>query len=170
MMAVNTTKRKKQDGYNEKNSKKDRKDKEPPPFLTHFKDSNGVKYKLGDTKIFNSITFHFCDCPLHHNCLKWHTHSPMDCHTRNHLLKKEGKTGDVLPPTGPGTASLSQENGDYSANAITETDTRSDTPSLTKPPPTSSNIQLLLASAMNLEVDGNIKEMTTDVLNVLANA
>jgi len=41
MMAFNTTKRKKQDDYNEKNSKKDRTDKDPPPFLTHFKDSMG---------------------------------------------------------------------------------------------------------------------------------
>jgi len=59
MMAVNTTKRKKQDDYNEKKSKKDRKDKNPPPFLTHFKNSNGVKYKLGDTNIFNGVTLHF---------------------------------------------------------------------------------------------------------------
>jgi len=103
MMAVNATKRKKQDDYNEKNSKKDRKEKDPPPLLTHFKDSNGVKYKLGDTNIFNGVAFYFCDCPIHRNCLKWHTHSPKDCWARNHWLKKEGKTGDVLPPTGTGT-------------------------------------------------------------------
>jgi len=78
MMAINTTKRKKQDNYNEKNYKKDKKEKDPLPFLTHFKDSNGVKYKLGDTKIFNGVTFHFYNYPFHRNCLKWHTHTPKD--------------------------------------------------------------------------------------------
>jgi len=84
MMAVKTNKRKKKDNYNEKNSKKDRQKKDPPPFLTHFKDSNGVKYKLGDTNIFNGVTFHFFDCPFHCNHLKWHTHKPKDCRKRNH--------------------------------------------------------------------------------------
>ena len=43
---------------------------ERPPFLTHFQDSNGTKYKVGDSKEFNGRTFYFCDCPLHRNRLK----------------------------------------------------------------------------------------------------
>jgi len=169
MMSVNTTKRKKQNNYNEKNSKKDRKEKDPPPFFTHFKDSNGVKYKLGDTKIFNGVTFHFCNCPLHCNRLKWHTHTSKDCCTRNHWLKKEGKTGDALPPTGTGTALLGQKNDAYSSNSITETDARTNKSLLIEPPHTSSNIQVLLASAMSLAVDDNMKEMIADNLDASAN-
>ena len=50
--------------------------RDPPPFVTHYKSSEGVKYKLGDKLDHDGTTFYFCDCPLHLNKLKWHTHHP----------------------------------------------------------------------------------------------
>ena len=39
-----------------------------PPFVKHFKSSTGsnaTPYKVGDTKEWNKLTWHFCDCPNH---------------------------------------------------------------------------------------------------------
>ena len=54
-----------------------------PPFLIHYQTADKVKYKVGDKKEHAGSTFYFCDCPLHKNKLKWHTHHPDKCRLRN---------------------------------------------------------------------------------------
>ena len=50
-------------------------DRNLPPFLTHFQDFKGQKYKVSDFKEYKRKTYYLFDCPLHRNCLKWHMHT-----------------------------------------------------------------------------------------------
>jgi len=45
-------------------NKKAKFSRDPPPFATHFKDSSGTKYKLGDTKAFNGNFFSSVTVPI----------------------------------------------------------------------------------------------------------
>jgi hypothetical protein len=50
------------------NTNDDRKKLKQPPFVKHYKSSvaDGDKaFKVGDTKVWNKATWHFCDCPNH---------------------------------------------------------------------------------------------------------
>jgi hypothetical protein len=63
-----------------------------PPFVKNFKSSsadNATNYKVGDTKTWNKLTWHFCDYPNHHDKQKWHTHSPDKCHLRKKWLESD---------------------------------------------------------------------------------
>jgi hypothetical protein len=74
------------------------KNKKPklPPFVKHFKSSSAddaVKYKVGDTKTWNKLTWHFCDYPNHRDKQKWHTHSPDECRLRKKWLESNTPVG-----------------------------------------------------------------------------
>lgn len=134
-------------------------DKKLPPFAKHFKssnDTNATPYKVGDTKSWNNETWYFCDCPLHRNRLKWHTHAADTCRTRLNWIA----TGR---PSGPGIANPAE---------IVDTDDASTAPSsLTSPaptvtPPVSADITALLASALTLVGDNDlVKDLIADALN-----
>jgi hypothetical protein len=69
----------------------DRKKFKQPPFVKHYKSSvaDGDKaFKVGDTKVWNKETWHFCDCPNHRDRIKWHTHSTADCRTHRNWIEK----------------------------------------------------------------------------------
>ena len=168
-MIAKSTKRKRNidndDGYKKKQTAIT-----PPPFLTHYKDSKEVKYKLGDTKMHNNKKFYFCDCPDHRNRLKWHTHSTEDCRTRINWLAKgapaathsTGATAEanVVADTNVSTDPTSNDASSASTPSVSDT---TDTSSITTDP---SNLQALLASAMNLVSDNDaVRDMIGEVLN-----
>jgi hypothetical protein len=65
-----------------------------PPFVKHFKystGSDGKKFKVGESKSWNNLTWYFCDCPNHRDTVKWHTHPATKCRTRMKWLEKEGE-------------------------------------------------------------------------------
>lgn len=138
----------------------------PPPFVTHYKSAAGDKYKLGDTLNHEGATFHFCDCPLHRNKLKWHTHTPDQCRIRTRWLK--GKDSSSPPTVKPDAAAhISEENLAYDASNSTSTDT--DTTSIAPVQPTQ-DVQALLATAMNLVADnGVVKDFICDAINAYNN-
>ena len=135
--------------------------REPPPFVTHYQSSEGVKYKLDNTLDHDGTTFHFCDCPLHRNKLKWHTHHPDKCHTRNCWLKDKGSP--TLPSNVTAAASnISDKNRAYEGvNSQSSYDISASSSSN----PTQ-NVQALPASAMNLVTDNDVvKDLICDALN-----
>ena len=138
---------------------------ERPPFLTHFQDSNKVKYKVGDSKEFNGKTFYFCDCPLHRNRLKWHTHTVDKCRTRIRWLKtKNGSDNDNTAHQrerdNANTANLG-ETDDLPVESIVDAES---SPSL----PTQ-DVQALLASALNICGDNDIlRDQIATAINTTA--
>ena len=141
-------------GERDDNPKPPRRDS--PPFLTHFQSADKVKYKLGDKKDHNGTTFFFCDCPLHKNKLKWHTHHPDKCRLRAKWMKTKSSS-DVVD--NDATANVG-ENADSTSVADTSESSSSLNPS------TSTDVQALLASAMNLVSDNDVlKDIISDALN-----
>ena len=123
--------------------------REPPPFMTHWKDaSTGVKYKVGDTKEHGGKMFHYCDAPTHLNKMKWHAHVIESCRVRKFWLKsKEGddsafaNVGDAESPTTPDN--VESDNNE-----------------------TPSELVALLASAMNMATDNDIvKDLIANAIN-----
>lgn len=135
--------------------------RDPPPFVTHYKSSEGTKYKLGDKLVHDGFTFYFCDCPLHLNKLKWHTHHPDKCRIRNRWLKEKGSSTTTSTPT-DATANISEENGAYNASNSESTD---DTNTTDASVPTQ-DVQALLANAINLVTNNDVaKDLMCDALN-----
>ena len=67
-----------------------------PPFARHYKDgAEGNKYKAGDTKVHDGITWHFCDFPDHNTRIKWHKFAVGDCKARKAWLAKKGSDDDT---------------------------------------------------------------------------
>ena len=86
------SKRKREDEDNDGDQVKKVYKREVPDFTTHTKDAaTGKPYKIGDSKMFNGKTFHFCDAPTHRDKSKWHTHKADDCWVRKRWLKKESE-------------------------------------------------------------------------------
>jgi hypothetical protein len=54
------------------------------------------KFKVGDSKSWNDLTWYFCDCPNHCDRVKWHTHPADTCRTHQRWL--EGKNGPAANP------------------------------------------------------------------------
>ena len=108
-----------------------------------------MKYKVGYSKEFNGKIFYFCDCPLHCNRLKWHTHTVDKCRTRIRWLQKN-----------EGDDNKSTTNGDDTANLGTTNDSPLDpiidTEASPSPPLPSQDVQALLASALNICGDNDI--------------
>jgi len=84
--ATNKPLKKKKTQFKEKDDETDSPKKKwskgSSPWLKHFKDADGNKYKIGDTKDFKGKTFHYCDAPNHRDCARWHTHAAADCSVR----------------------------------------------------------------------------------------
>ena len=132
--------------------------RDPPPFLIHFQTSDKVKYKVGDKKEHAGSIFYFCDCPLHRNKLKWHTHHPDKCRLRNKWIKE--KATDT--PSPDASAHILVENEAYE-NTSTITDDTTDQSTTTT---TGSDVQALLASAMNLCGDNDVlRDSIADAIN-----
>jgi hypothetical protein len=67
-----------------------------PPFVKHFKSfsaNDATKYKVGDTKTWNKLTWHFCDYPNHRDKQKWHTHAPDECRLHKKWLESDTPVG-----------------------------------------------------------------------------
>ena len=107
----------------EKTTKSQKKD--GPPFVSHYQDSKGSKYKVGDKKEFDGRTYFFCDCPFHRNRLRWHTHPADTCRTRARWLKKK-EEGTIEVKDEP-SANVSEENAAYNASAVSDSETSADT-------------------------------------------
>ena len=139
--------------------------REPPPFVTHYKSSEGVKYVVGSKLTHNDTTFYFCDCPLHCNKLKWHTHHPDQCRLRKRWLKDN----DSAPPSTTTTAlaNLAEEHNDNDDTIPQPIDNSS--PS--SPNSSHSDVQALLASAINLATYNEVvRDLICDALNAYTDA
>ena len=123
-----------------------------PPFIKHIKDTNGKKYKIGDSKIHNGKTFYFCDATTHCDKIKWHTHTHIDCRVRKKWLKnKEGGNNDNTPPEA-NVADVDMEGNDEVINLEDD----SNHTSLTG----------LLASVMNLVDDNDVlRDFIVEAIN-----
>ena len=129
-----------------------------PPFFIHYQTADKVKYKVGDKKEHAGSTFYFCDCPLHKNKLKWHTHHPEKCRLRNKWIKEKDSHGST--PLNA-SANISVENEAYE-NPSTVSDDTSDLTSTN----IASDVQALLASAMNLCGDNDVlRDSIADAIN-----
>ena len=90
-----TTKRKSPESSSPSPDKK--KAKSLLPFIKDNKMSlttGGKDYVIGDTKQWNNQTWHYCDCPNHHNGAQWHIFPAKDCRTCKYWLKKKQKAAD----------------------------------------------------------------------------
>jgi len=97
------------------------------------------------------------------NRLKWHTHSPEKCCTKLCWLKnKDGKSdGDK---SNAATANVSDENDAYDTSDGTKDEPNSN--DFSSNPSNPSDLQALLASAMNLVSDNDVlKDHIADALN-----
>ena len=77
-----TKKKAKEEPSDETSSKKTNK---KPPFVKHTKKTAGrdsESYKVGDSKVWNDVTWYFCDCPNHREGAHFHPHKAEDCKTR----------------------------------------------------------------------------------------
>ena len=83
---------------NKSTSKKnsdDKSKKDLPPFITHTKTSlkaDGKPYKVGDTKEWNGVTYHFCDYPDHKNKCHWHKFPASECRNRKKWIDSKNDT------------------------------------------------------------------------------
>ena len=69
-MFLKSSRRKRKGDDNGDTYPKKRSHPEPPPFSKYFKSSSVNKYKAGDTKDYNGVTFHFFDAPTHKDRVK----------------------------------------------------------------------------------------------------
>ena len=82
-MMANARKRKTSPSNNNDNNRDLKSQKrDTPPFLAHYQDSKGNKYKVRYKKEFSGRTYFFCDCTFHRNRLRWHTHPADKCRIR----------------------------------------------------------------------------------------
>ena len=152
-------KRKHQNSEKDEDKLKTRRPKlDEPDFIKHFKASDGTLYKIGDTKEYEGKTFHFCNAPTHRNRIKWHTHPADKCRVRKLWLKSK-ESGDVNEaPNFAATANNAETIIDVDATAPTNADTQ----------PT--NVQALLASALNLVKDNVVaRDYIAEAMNAMPN-
>ena len=118
-------------------------------------------------KEFQGRTYFFCNYTFHRNRSRWHTHPTDKYRTRTRWLKK--KEDGALEPKDENQASanISEENEAYDANANDSTsDNLVETSSTLSSNP--SDIQALLASAMNLVKDNDVlRDHIVDAINVV---
>ena len=163
----NNNKRKNDDRENPSNKRA----RQPPPFINHFKSPSNQTYKLGDTKDWNNNAFHFCDVPTHKNRAKWHTHSAETCRTRVRWL--ENKNGKYNY-NNKFTANIADKNVDTSVHNKDEVHDENNADNLfpsnekkvTFEPPPDNNVTALLASALNTAGDNQIvRDLIADAIN-----
>ena len=138
-----------------------------PPWITHFQHtSNGVakKYKVGDTKVWQEDTRHYCDCPNHKDKVRWHTHPAKSCRTRKRWLEAQKNKISVNKGI-VGDEQDDEENGEDKQDAQEDQDEKQPSPSPTAAP--TSDVTTLLASALNpLMQDNTIaRDLVADAIN-----
>ena len=165
LITINTKKnpskshKRKTDGANEDNEpNKKRKPKignNKPPQLKHYKDADGTKLKVSDTKKFKGKTFHYCDALTHRYRyrIKWHTHESKDCSVRKKcLISKSDNTDSTNTPSPEVNANevkdlFNDSAGDESLSTSTDTNA-------------------LLQTTMNLVTDNDIvRDYITNAIN-----
>lgn len=100
--------------------------------------------------------------------MRWHSHPTDKCHTRACWLKKNEDGILDQKDESPASAKISEENEAYDTTAG---DSNSDNPINTHSTLSSNptNIQALLASAMNLVKDNNVlQDHIVDTINAIA--
>ena len=123
---------------------------------------------MGDKKDFKGRTYFFCDCPFHRNRMRWHTHPTDKCRTRARWLKKKEDGNLNTQDDNSASAHISEENEAYDSTAgdATSNDSIATASSLSSNP---TDIQALLASAMNLVQDNDVlRDHIVDAINVIS--
>ena len=127
-----------------------------PPWIKHFKDSDGNKYKIGDTKEFKGKTFHYCDTPNHRDRAKWHTHAATDCSVRKKWLRNQDESNVS------GGTTVEANSNDVTKDEIPhdEKDASEDS---------QQDVNALLANALNLVTDNDIvRDYIANAINAAA--
>ena len=164
MFAKDGNKRKTREDVDEDKNKRIR--HQPPPFLTHFKNSSGTKYTVGDKREWNNHVFYFCDAPTHKDRAKWHTHTADTCRTRQRWLKgkESGQNSFSRATANVGKVDTNSSDSQVVNNTTTKPDTDQDNDE--KPPSLNNNITTLLASALNAVGDNEIvRDLIADAIN-----
>ena len=132
-----------------------------PPWVRHFKKSTATDaehYKVGDSKEFDGKTWYFCDCPLHKDRVRFHTHTAESCRTRTRWI------ADGSPPARGAAPSANPADGTLPSPTSVDAATPAGAPS----PSATDEATVLLASALS-QVGHNplVSEMIADALNTL---
>ena len=160
----NDNKRKNDDRENTSNKR----NRQPPLFINHYKSPSNQSYKLGDTKEWNGTIFHYCDAPTHKNRTKWHTQTAETCCTRLCWLENKNSTNTYKNKF---TANIGDKNVDISVQDENEENSTnnllpSDEKKATFENPPINNITVLLAFALNATYDNHIvRDLIADAIN-----
>ena len=131
-----------------------------PPFIKFTKVNNtpdSPLFKVGDTKLWNDKTWHYCDCPNHRGGIRWHTHPADACRTRACWLKMKEK--DTKP-----NANIAEEPSTESTNEEIPVQDSNDATQDTK----HSDVIGLLVAALNMTGDNELAEdLIADALNAI---
>ena len=129
-----------------------------PPFLKHYKvseEANAKKFKVGDTKVWNGVTYHYCDSPNHRGRIRWHKHKAEECSTRKKWLAKQN---EASPEANVGAAETGNAEPEAAQPAPDQPDVASDA-------------SALLANAYALlGTNSAVQELVADALTALADA
>lgn len=130
-------------------------DTEPkkPPFLRHYKHtkaSDSPLYKIGDTKEWQGVTYHFCDAPTHRDRVRWHKHPPTKCNVRSRWLEKQQNDADKP------AANVADDPSPPADDATQLTEETKD-----------SDVASLLASALVIAPDDNVRNVLNDALSFI---
>ena len=164
-MITTTNKRKRNTDNKSQEAKPDtndntKTDKKTPPFVKFTKVNNtpdSPLFKVGDTKLWNDKTWHYCDCPNHRGGIHWHTHPADACRTRARWLKTNEKN---TKPNANVAEEPSTEPKNEEAPIQDSNDTTQDT--------THSDVIGLLAAALNMTGDNEIaKDLIADALSAI---
>ena len=127
-----------------------------PLFVQDLKDSTGVPFKLGDTKLWNKKTWHFCDCPNHKDSAHWHTFKTEDCRTRKRWLKKKDEDSSV-----PASANLVDDTSTLSS--VTGSTAKPSTPAVD-----ASAMHAFLSKALESADNDAAREIIADAFNAVS--
>jgi hypothetical protein len=151
-----------------------------PPFVTHYKDPSGKAYKVGDTKEWNGVEYHFCDTPNHRHRHKWHPHSAGDCRTRKSWIDRgrppivRANVGDAADDD-TALTELTGASGDASSiggsagagDSTAGDDGASARSTATGAAAAVSDVTVLLATALSVAPSDHARALIADALNSL---
>lgn len=158
MLTAKTKKRKAE----EKKEPEPTPDPKKPPFLRHFKHtaaSDAPLYKVGDTKEWDGKTYYFCDATTHRDKVRWHLHSPDKCKVRARFL--QNKLDNDTDPA----ANLADDPPAPTDDATQATKVTQET--TVKPDDNDADVASLLAGALVLAPDDNVRNVITDAMSLI---
>ena len=135
-----------------------------PPFARHFKTSGATDaphYSVGDTKLHEGVTWHFCDAVHPHNSIRWHSYPASQCRDRTRWIAAGSPPRP--PSTRPAIVALATDDPSTSVSALT-------IPTTAPPLPSShsSDITALLAHALSLpDATDAARAFIADALNAV---